>query len=40
MGQQLLGVILRHHLEMFSCSVEMDTELCSFEQFDEGVTIS
>ncbi|KAG2048002.1 hypothetical protein BDR06DRAFT_984955 [Suillus hirtellus] len=38
MSQQLLDVILRRHLEKFSCSVEMDTELCSFEQSDEGVT--
>ncbi|KAG1821882.1 FAD binding domain-containing protein [Suillus subaureus] len=38
MGQQVLDVILRRHLEKFSCSVEMGTELCSFEQFDEGVT--
>ncbi|KAG2125949.1 FAD binding domain-containing protein [Suillus clintonianus] len=38
MGQQLLDVILRRHLEKFSCSVEMGTELCSFEQSDEGVT--
>ncbi|KAG2030187.1 FAD binding domain-containing protein [Suillus americanus] len=37
-GQQLLDVILRHHLEKFSCSVEMDTELCSFEQSDQGIT--
>ncbi|KAG1844656.1 FAD binding domain-containing protein [Suillus subalutaceus] len=37
-GQQLLDVILRRHLEKFSCSVEMDTELRSFEQSDEGVT--
>ncbi|KAG2158751.1 FAD binding domain-containing protein [Suillus bovinus] len=38
MGQQLLDVILRRHLEKFSCSVEMGTELLSFEQSDEGVT--
>ncbi|KAG2103426.1 FAD binding domain-containing protein [Suillus discolor] len=38
MGQQLLDVILRRHLEKFSCSVEMGTELRSFEQRDEGVT--
>ncbi|KAG2071737.1 hypothetical protein BDR04DRAFT_1134884 [Suillus decipiens] len=38
MGQQLLDVILRRHLEKFSCSVEMGTELRSFEQTDEGVT--
>ncbi|KIK37211.1 hypothetical protein CY34DRAFT_471216 [Suillus luteus UH-Slu-Lm8-n1] len=37
-GQQLLDVILRRHLEKFSCSVEMGTELRSFEQFDKGVT--
>ncbi|KAG2071729.1 hypothetical protein BDR04DRAFT_1097681 [Suillus decipiens] len=38
MGQQLLDVILRRHLEKFSCSVEMGTELRSFEQSDQGVT--
>ncbi|KAG2124613.1 FAD binding domain-containing protein [Suillus clintonianus] len=38
MGQQLLDAILKGHLEKFSCSVEMGTELCSFEQSDEGVT--
>ncbi|KAG2362732.1 FAD binding domain-containing protein [Suillus spraguei] len=38
MGQQLLDVILRRHLEKFSCSVEMGTELRSFEQSGEGVT--
>jgi 2-polyprenyl-6-methoxyphenol hydroxylase-like FAD-dependent oxidoreductase len=38
MGQQLLDVILRRHFEKFSCSVEMGTELRSFEQSDEGVT--
>ncbi|KAG2147740.1 FAD binding domain-containing protein [Suillus bovinus] len=37
-GQQLLDVILRRHLAKFSCSVEMGTELCSFNQSDEGVT--
>ncbi|KAG1801887.1 FAD binding domain-containing protein [Suillus subaureus] len=37
-GQQLLDVILRRHLEKFSCSVEMGTELRSFELSDEGVT--
>ncbi|KAG1886905.1 uncharacterized protein F5891DRAFT_967697, partial [Suillus fuscotomentosus] len=39
-GQQLLDVILRRHLEKFLCSVEMGTELCSFvkEQSGEGVT--
>ncbi|KAG1865749.1 FAD binding domain-containing protein [Suillus tomentosus] len=37
-GQQLLDVILRRRLEKFSCSVEMGTELRSFEQSDEGVT--
>ncbi|KAG0702989.1 FAD binding domain-containing protein [Suillus ampliporus] len=37
-GQPLLDVVLRHHLEKFSCSVEMDTELRSFEQSEEGVT--
>ncbi|KAG2079204.1 hypothetical protein BDR04DRAFT_1112476 [Suillus decipiens] len=38
LGQQLLDVILRRHLEKFSCSVEMGTELLSVEQSDEGVT--
>ncbi|KAG2130258.1 FAD binding domain-containing protein [Suillus clintonianus] len=38
LGQQLLGVILQRHLEKFSCSVEMGTELRSFEQSEEGVT--
>ncbi|KAG2118480.1 FAD binding domain-containing protein [Suillus clintonianus] len=38
MGQQLLDTILRRHLEKFSCSVEMGTELRSFEQSEEGVT--
>ncbi|KAG1741414.1 uncharacterized protein EDB91DRAFT_1247965 [Suillus paluster] len=38
MGQQFLDVILRRHLEKFSCSVEMGTELLSFEQSDQGVT--
>ncbi|KAG1727594.1 FAD binding domain-containing protein [Suillus lakei] len=37
-SQQLLDVVLRRHLEKFSCSVEMGTELRSFEQSDEGVT--
>ncbi|KAG0702987.1 FAD binding domain-containing protein [Suillus ampliporus] len=37
-GQQLLDVILRRHLEKFSCSVEMGTELRSFEQSEEGIT--
>ena len=37
-GQQLLDVILRRHLEKFSCSVETGTELRSFEQCDEGIT--
>ncbi|KAG2066518.1 FAD/NAD(P)-binding domain-containing protein [Suillus decipiens] len=37
-GQQLLDVILRRHLEKFACSVEMGTELRSLEQSDEGVT--
>ncbi|KAG1769042.1 FAD binding domain-containing protein, partial [Suillus occidentalis] len=37
-GQQLLDVILRRHLEKFSCSVEMGTELRSFEQSEKGVT--
>ncbi|KAG0704757.1 FAD binding domain-containing protein [Suillus ampliporus] len=36
-GQQLLEAILRRHLEKFSCSVEMGTELRSFEQSEEGV---
>ncbi|KAG2360526.1 hypothetical protein BDR07DRAFT_1486945 [Suillus spraguei] len=30
-GQQLLDVILRRHLEKFSCSVEMGTELQTFD---------
>ncbi|KAG2749040.1 hypothetical protein P692DRAFT_20954002 [Suillus brevipes Sb2] len=38
MGQQFLDVILRRHLEKLSCSVEMGTELRSFEQSEEGVT--
>jgi 2-polyprenyl-6-methoxyphenol hydroxylase-like FAD-dependent oxidoreductase len=38
MGQQFLEVILRRHLEKFSCFVEMGTELRSLEQSDEGVT--
>jgi 2-polyprenyl-6-methoxyphenol hydroxylase-like FAD-dependent oxidoreductase len=38
MGQQLLDVILRRHLEKLSCSVEMGTELRSFERSEEGVT--
>ncbi|KAG2358919.1 FAD binding domain-containing protein [Suillus spraguei] len=38
LGQQLLDVILRRHLERFSCSVEMGTELISVKQSDEGVT--
>ncbi|KAG2362741.1 FAD binding domain-containing protein [Suillus spraguei] len=38
MGQQFLDVILRRHLEKFSCSVEMGTELHSFEQSNQGVT--
>ncbi|KAG0702988.1 FAD binding domain-containing protein [Suillus ampliporus] len=38
MGQQLLTEVLRRHLEKFSCSVEMGTELRSFEQSAEGVT--
>ncbi|KAG2125946.1 FAD binding domain-containing protein [Suillus clintonianus] len=38
LGQQLLDVILRRHLEKFCCSVEMGTELRSFEQSEEGVT--
>jgi 2-polyprenyl-6-methoxyphenol hydroxylase-like FAD-dependent oxidoreductase len=38
MGQQLLDVILRRHLDKFSCAVESGTELRSFEQSDEGVT--
>ena len=37
-GQQLLDVVLRRHLEKFSCTVEAGTELRSFEQSDEGVT--
>jgi 2-polyprenyl-6-methoxyphenol hydroxylase-like FAD-dependent oxidoreductase len=38
MGQQLLDVVLQRHLEKFSCTVEADTELRSFEQSDDGVT--
>ncbi|KAG2096295.1 uncharacterized protein F5147DRAFT_584104, partial [Suillus discolor] len=38
-GQQLLYVILRRHLEKFSCSVEMDTKLRSFEQSNKGVAV-
>ncbi|KAG2358921.1 FAD binding domain-containing protein [Suillus spraguei] len=38
LGQHLLDMILRRHLEKFSCSVEMGTELRSVEQSDEGVT--
>ena len=37
-GQQLLDVVLRRHLEKFSCFVETGTELRSLEQSDEGVT--
>jgi 2-polyprenyl-6-methoxyphenol hydroxylase-like FAD-dependent oxidoreductase len=37
MGQQLLDVVLRRHLEKFSCFVETGTELRSFEQSDEGI---
>ncbi|KAG2131334.1 FAD binding domain-containing protein [Suillus clintonianus] len=37
MGQQLLDVILRRHLDKLSCSVEFGTELRSFTQSDEGV---
>ncbi|KAG0703601.1 FAD binding domain-containing protein [Suillus ampliporus] len=37
-GQQLLDVVLRRHLQKFSCSVEMGTELRSFKQEEEGVT--
>jgi 2-polyprenyl-6-methoxyphenol hydroxylase-like FAD-dependent oxidoreductase len=33
-----MDVILRRHLEMFSCTVETGTELRSFEQSDDGVT--
>ncbi|KAG1894030.1 uncharacterized protein F5891DRAFT_1256603 [Suillus fuscotomentosus] len=39
MGQQLLDVILQHHLEKFSCYVKISTKLRSFEQSDEGVTV-
>ncbi|KAG0695595.1 FAD binding domain-containing protein [Suillus ampliporus] len=38
LGQQLLDVILRRHLDKFSCSIDMGTELRSFKQSDEGVT--
>jgi len=37
MGQQLLDVILRHHLEKFSCTVEAGTELRSLEQSNEAL---
>ena len=37
MGQQLLDVVLRRHLEKFSCSVEPGTELRSFKQSGERV---
>ncbi|KAG1745373.1 FAD binding domain-containing protein [Suillus paluster] len=37
-GQQLLDVVLRRHLEKLSCSVEMGSELRSFKQSEEGVT--
>ncbi|KAG2352900.1 monooxygenase [Suillus spraguei] len=37
LGQQLLDVILRRHLDKFSCFVEMGTELRSVEQSDEGI---
>ncbi|KAG1745463.1 FAD binding domain-containing protein [Suillus paluster] len=36
-GQQLLDVVLRRHLEKFYCSVEMNTELSSFKQSEEGI---
>jgi 2-polyprenyl-6-methoxyphenol hydroxylase-like FAD-dependent oxidoreductase len=38
MGQQLLDVVLRHHLEKFSCTVEAGTELRSLKQSDDGVS--
>jgi 2-polyprenyl-6-methoxyphenol hydroxylase-like FAD-dependent oxidoreductase len=38
MGQQLLDVVLRRHLDKFSCTIESGTELRSFEQSDEGIT--
>jgi len=37
-GQQLLDVVLRRHLEKFSCTVESGTELRSLEQSDEDIT--
>ncbi|KAG2339393.1 hypothetical protein BDR05DRAFT_1003356 [Suillus weaverae] len=37
-GQQLLDVILRRHLDKFSSSVDMGTELLSVKQSNEGVT--
>jgi 2-polyprenyl-6-methoxyphenol hydroxylase-like FAD-dependent oxidoreductase len=39
MGQQPLDVILRRHLDKFSCTIESGTELRSFEQSDEDVTV-
>ncbi|OJA20305.1 hypothetical protein AZE42_08330 [Rhizopogon vesiculosus] len=38
MGQELLEVILRRHLEKFSCFVESSTELRSFTQSNEQIT--
>jgi len=38
MGQELLEVVLRRHLEKYSCFVENGTELRSFSQSDEEVT--
>ncbi|KAG1742103.1 FAD binding domain-containing protein [Suillus lakei] len=38
MGQQLLEIVMQNHLEKFSCSVKMGTELRSFKQSNEGVT--
>ncbi|OAX38814.1 hypothetical protein K503DRAFT_132137 [Rhizopogon vinicolor AM-OR11-026] len=38
LGQELLEVILRRHLEKYSCFVETGTELRSFKQSDEEVT--
>ncbi|KAG2350007.1 hypothetical protein BDR05DRAFT_994962 [Suillus weaverae] len=38
MGQQLLDVVMWRHLEKFSCSVEVGTELRSFEQSNEVIT--
>ncbi|EGN99603.1 hypothetical protein SERLA73DRAFT_72407 [Serpula lacrymans var. lacrymans S7.3] len=36
-GQETLEGILRSHVEKLSCTVELGTELCSFEQFSDHV---